>query len=139
MVDKRKQWYYDAKANKSAKKAKRRPAQQYRPIEEWSGSLQRGYFSGTTQTYGDPHDLRIEAFLHRLGGIRERNELFADELIELRDRDGRLNAYQQQSRTNRRNYIIHEVLQNNNLLDEVQNEIDEINEEYDDVSSHPRR
>ena len=131
-MDPRKEWMLGPK--KKTKK-KRKPPAITLPPDFWK-SVAR---SAPTLLHGDPYEEEINRLVRKTRGVRERNELFRDELLEMMDVDTRMGTYNRQSRINRGNQIVHQIRQNDALLDELQNEMDEIESEYDDISSVPRR
>ena len=117
-------------------KRKRKPRAITLPPNFWQ-SVARS--APTLLNGGDPYEEQINRLVSKTRGVRERNELFRDELNEMLEIDRRMGAYNRQSRINRGNQIVHQIRQNDALLDELQNDLDEIEQQYDDISSVPRR
>ena len=132
-MDPRKKWMLGPK-KKTVQKPK--PRAITLPPDFWQ-SLARS--APTLLHGGDPYEEQINRLVRKTRGVRERNELFRDELLEMMEIDTRMGPYNRQSRINRGNQIVQNIRQNDALLDELQDEINEIEDEYDDISSVPRR
>ena len=141
-MDPRTKWIRDASKIKK-RKPKRRPAPKTIPLERtfWENVAQRRSYLNErkTEIYDNNHEFRIAEVLRKIRGVRDRNEVFRDELNEIMGIDIVQGAHNRQGRINRGNDILRHIRQNDDLMDELQIEINDISELYDDVTSTPRR
>ncbi len=126
-MDPRKKWMEGKK-----RKIKRRRPPQTTPLPE------RFWANEAPTIANDVDDFRIEPLLRRIRAIRQRNEIFADELNDMLDIDRVQGTHNRNNRARRGEQIVHQVRQNNELLNELNNELNELNEEYDDITSNLR-
>jgi len=109
-------------------------------LKQKTRRYRRGRSADETMVYDTPDyenlEYRIAQLIRRRREARERNDIFMDELNEIIELNREHGAHNRQSRMNRGTQIAHQIQQNNELMERLQNEVDEINDDFDDISSN---